>query len=209
MFPNLFPKVSSFSKHFRSIANDIVEIARLIKEFTEASSDIESFKKRAEIIERRADDTAAEVVRLLNVSFITPFDREDIHFLINELDDIIDLSEDFIKNHYLYGVKESNGTFKKFAGLILESAITLETLVDKNLDPPRYTADLKKNKQKLYTLEDEGDEIFADSIHELFRNTHDPIDLIKKKDILEGLETVMDKFRAVGIAIENIVLKTR
>jgi hypothetical protein len=205
----LFPRESGFSVLFKNIADDIVEVSVLFKEFSHKFSEAETFKKRAAAIECKADTSVKDAIKLMNRSFITPFDREDIHFLVHELDDIIDILEDHIRNIYLYHFKSTPDAMGKFADLILDASYDIQKLVGKYLDPPTYTQEVASLKQHLYNLEAEADAVFANAIRTLFEKTKDPIELIKEKDILEGLETVMDKFLSVGNTIENIIVKSR
>lgn len=205
----LFPREPGFQKLFVSIARDIVVMGELFKEFSKSFARAEEFKKRAGEIEHRADRTTHEAIVLLNTSFITPFDREDIHFLVHELDDVIDILEDQIRDVYLYSLTTVPPAVPKFADLILESSHVLEKLVSEYLDPPRYTKEMQALKQQLYDLEERADQIFGDAMKELFVKTKDSVELIRQKDILEGLEDVMDKFLSVGNTIENIVVKSR
>lgn len=210
MLPRFFfPKESGFAELFRKIAADIVEMSILFKECSEDFSQAEKFKKQAAEIEQRADTVTHDAITLLNTSFITPFDREDIHFLVHELDDVIDILEDLIRNIDLYKLEKAPPAVPKFADLILDSSHDLEKLVEKYLDPPSYAPEMRALKQHLYDLEAQADQVFGDAIRELFTHTKDPIELIKKKDILEGLETVMDKYLSVGNTIENIIVKNR
>ncbi len=204
-----FPKESAFSSLFKSIAANIVEISSLLKEFSEKFSDAEQFKKQAKDIEHHADATTRAAIELLNTSFITPFDREDIHYLVHELDDIIDILEDLLRNIYLYNLAKAPPALPQFAEFIVESSYAIQKLVEKYLDPPHYTPEAAALKQRLYTLENEADRVFTNAIKELFQKVKDPIELIKQKDILEGLETVMDKYLSVGNTIENIIVKSR
>jgi hypothetical protein len=205
----LFPREPGFQKLFIGIARDIVAMSELFKEFSTDFSKAEAYKKRAAEIEHRADRTTHEAITLLNTSFITPFDREDIHFLVHELDDVIDLLEDQVRDVYLYSLTTVPAAVPRFADLILESSHILEKLVEGYLDPPRYTSEMRALKQHLYDLEERADRVFGEAIKDLFSKTKDPIEIIRQKDILEGLEDVMDKYLSVGNTIENIVVKSR
>lgn len=205
----LFPREPGFSKLFVAIARDIVAMSELFKAFSGDFAKAEEYKKRAAEIEYRADATTKEAITLLNVSFITPFDREDVHFLVHELDEVIDILEDQIRDIYLYSLTTVPAAVPRFADLILDSSHVLEKLVTGYLDPPRYTPEMRSLKQQLYDLEARADTVFGDAIKDLFLKTTDPIELVRQKDILEGLEEVMDTFLSVGNTIENIVVKSR
>lgn len=204
----LLPSTSAFSTHFKSIAGDVVEIMELLAAHFENPNDITNIKDRARAIEKRADESTAAAIRLLNVSFITPFDRDDIHYFVHKLDDIIDISEDVLKNMYLYGFTKSNGPYKKFASLLVEASRVLQRMIAEHLDPPRYSEAVSELKERLNVIENEGDEVFATAIRELFDTERDPIELMKQKDIIDSLERLTDKCRTVGNVIENILLKS-
>jgi hypothetical protein len=197
MFDLLFQKPSGFGPLFKTIADDIVEISLLLKEFSENFSDVESVRRRASVIEHKADETTYTAIKLVNSSFITPFDREDIHYLIHELDDVVDIIEDLIRNIYLYRPAAVPETLSQFAELILESSYALKALAEKYLDPPLYSPEMAALKKRLYVLEDRADEVFATGMRNLF---------VRLKD---DLEDVMDKFLSVGKTIENVIVKTR
>ncbi|MBI3573984.1 DUF47 family protein, partial [Candidatus Kaiserbacteria bacterium] len=117
-----FPKESGFSVLFKNIAGDVVDMGALFKEFSKKFSDAEAFKKRAAEIEHRADASVKEAIALLNSSFITPLDREDIHLFVHELDDVIDILEDQIRDIYLYDLRTAPAAVPKFADLIVDAS---------------------------------------------------------------------------------------
>lgn len=209
MLPRLFPRESNFQRLFKDIVREIVEMSALFKEFSVDVRHAGEYTKRAADIERRADTHTHALIALLNTSFITPFDREDIHYLAHELDEVIDILEDVIKNVYLYQLTGPLPVAAKFGDLIAEAAEVIYALVTKFLDPPRPTPEVLALKERLYSLEHTADKIFAEAIRSLFRDVKDPIELIKKKDLIEGLEEVMDTFLRAGNTIESVILKSR
>jgi uncharacterized protein len=168
--------------------------------------DFEDHARKAEDLEHKADDKTHEIVRELNQTFIIPFDREDIYKLAQELDDVVDLMENVISNIFVYGIKTKESALVDFAGLIKEAS---QTLVDLSacLQELKYTPRVLELKKKMHDLETEGDKVFRKTISEFFSNGHDPLRVIKWKDILEDLERVMDKYQEVGDTIEGIIVK--
>ena len=206
---SLFPREKKFSSLFKGLADDVVAISALFKEFAENYKDFETYKSKAAEIERHADAITFEAINLLNTSFITPFDREDIHLLVHELDDIVDHLENQFRNIYLYNLTRAPASMPKFASLMYEASLDIKKLVEKYLDPPMYTPEVTALKKHLHSLENQADDVFAEAIHSLFAKGLDAIETIKRKDLLEGMENVMDKYLDLTNTIENVIVKTR
>jgi predicted phosphate transport protein (TIGR00153 family) len=168
--------------------------------------DFREHAERAEELEHEADDKTHEIIRALNHTFIIPFDREDIYKVSQELDDVVDLMENAISNIFVYGIKTKENALVEFADIIKESS---QVLVDMSgcLSELKYTPRLRELKRKMHALESRGDRIFRKTISEFFANGHEPLRVIKWKDILEDLEHVMDKYQEVGDTIEGIIVK--
>lgn len=201
------PKENKFFTLFKDLNATQKEIALLLQEFSARFHDGEEYQRRAKDIEHKADSIAHEIIDTLNRTFITPFDREDIYLLTNELDDIVDLVENVINNVHIYDISEKREYFDRFAATIVEASKTLDQLLDqfKNL---KKTDLLLKAKIHIHELEDRGDAIFMSALNTLFKTEKDPTALIKWKDILEDLEAIMDKYQKVSDIIESIIVKS-
>lgn len=178
--------------------------------FTRFANEFGNFKKYAEdahAIERNADEKTHRLIEELNTTFITPFDREDVYELAHELDDIIDMVEDVIRNVYLYGMDKQIPALKPFAKIISEDTKHLGTMIEL-LSEMKHTPELLEAKIKIHNLEDRGDTIYEEAITELFHHERDPTMVIKMKDILEQLENIADKYQSVSDLIEGIVIKS-
>src|SRR5690606_3100698 len=144
----------------------------------------------------------------LNKTFITPFDREDLYLLAHELDEIVDHIENVIHNIKLYEVKESTTALEKFGFIIVQASHDLEELVD-HFQEQKRTEYLLKLKVKIHEAEDQGDEVYQEAIHKLFKEEKDPVAIIKWKDLLENLEQVMDQYQKVSDLIEGVIVKSQ
>ena len=169
---------------------------------------IDNFVKLAQEIEHRADDITHEIVDRLNRTFITPFDREDIYCLTEELDDIVDRIENVVHNFAIYRVNPQEPFFKEFAELIIQDADYLSRLTEQ-LKLQKYSPAFKELIQKIHTIEDQGDEIFLKTLAHFFDNGPDAIEVIKLKDLIEDLERVLDKFQDASNTFENILVKSQ
>jgi len=114
----ILPKEPAFYEHFLEMSACLSDITSVFQESTAKFRDFDHYWHRSKEIEHKADSIAHEIINLLNKSFITPFDREDIYQLIHEFDDIIDLLENTIHNIYLYEVPEKRGFVDDFSVLI-------------------------------------------------------------------------------------------
>jgi uncharacterized protein len=201
------PQRSEFFTLFTEVGHNITAISRLLSDVSREFNDFERYAIEAKKIEHSADNKTYQIVELLNETFITPFDREDIYHLVNELDDIVDLVEDAIHNFHLFKVTKRMPALDEFAPLVVQGASYTEKLIA-CLEKQQYTPELSKTKDEMHKLEDEGDLVFHKAISQLFREEKDPIEIIKQKDIFECLENIIDKYQKVGDIIEGILVKS-
>jgi predicted phosphate transport protein (TIGR00153 family) len=206
---NLFlPKQPIFFELFRKQGQAISNIAQLLNEFSQiqVQQDLSKYAVRAKEIEHQADDVIKEIIRNLNLSFITPFDREDIHSLAGELDDIVDDIENIIHNIVIYQVDPQEKLIADFSAIIIKDSQYLSQLVEL-LSLQKFSATVSDLIDKVHKLEDDGDELFVNSLSYLLRTETNAISIIKLKDIAENLEKVMDRFQNASTTIENIFIK--
>lgn len=203
----LSPKKEVFFDLFRDESAVLGEMVALFVEFGAHFKDFGEYSRRAKEIEHKGDAKTHEIIDRLNKTFITPFDREDIYLLAHELDDITDLIEDVIHNVELYHITRKVSAWAAFTPLIKEATEHVENLLE-HLRKQKYTAELKNLIIKVHELEDKGDAVFAESIARLFAEERDPVEVVKQKDILEGLENILDKCQKVSDIIEGIIVKS-
>lgn len=202
------PKQSIFFNLIKELSVSLKEMSTLYQDFASNFNNFEDYSKKAKEIEHKADAKSHQIIEELNKTFITPFDREDIYLLAQELDNIIDLIENAINNINIYEIREKKGAIDDFAPIITKSADALGEMLE-ILETQKQTSKLTELKVKVHELEDEGDIIFQKSIKKLFQKEQDPIKVIKWKDILENLENVMDEYQKVSDVIEGIMVKSK
>ena len=182
----------------------IYDASRLLVEMLgEKGGDYAEQLKRIKAIEHECDDLTHSISTKLNTSFITPFDREDIYMLSGALDDVVDLIDDSARAMVMYDVRESTPHARHFADVIQRMAVELHEIVSMLGKPSGITPRLVE----LHRLENEGDETYHNAIAELFRNTTDPLTVIKWKDIYEKLEATIDRCENVANIIESMIIK--
>jgi predicted phosphate transport protein (TIGR00153 family) len=204
----LLPKEPAFYEHFKEMSVCLTDIVDIFQDFSANFRDFETYYQRAKDVEHQADSIAHRIINLLNQSFITPFDREDIYRLVHELDDIIDLLENAIHNIYVYDLGERRHFVAEFAPLIKEASLSLNALIKETFETQKYSDSIWKLICVIHDLEDKGDLTYENALRQLFTREPDPIQVIKWKDVLDTLEYIMDVFQKVSNTIEGIVVKS-
>ncbi len=200
------PKQSVFFDDLNLLNKHIQSIVRLFAEFAHEFKDFDGYAQKAKAIEHDGDAKTHDIIEKLNKTFITPIDREDIYLLAQQLDDIIDLVENVIHNIQLYGITQKFQGLDEFAPIMTKASNEMVKMIA-CLQKLKHDEELAKVKVAIHNLEDQADEVFEKAISNLFANNHDPISVIKLKDVLENLEHVLDKYQTVCDIIEGIVVK--
>ena len=181
----------------------IVQGARQLKEMLEHYTDVEAKAKAIKDTEHRADEVTRDIYRALNSSFITPFDREDIHALASALDDILDEIEGVSSRMVLLSISRPTEEEIRLAGILVQAAEEIEKAVG-NLT---HLEGVQEFCQRVKRLEHEADEISRGMIKRLFDKEEDVKELIKWKELYARLEETADRCEDVANIIEGIVLK--
>lgn len=202
----LFPKSSEFFDLFEKAANAILEGAKLLEDFISDYTDIDVKLKKIEDAEHACDQITHDTITMLNQTFITPIDREDIHTLVSEMDDILDLIYGTANRMVLYKVPTPGPDLKKVAKILVRAVeeTSKAVLLLRNLKKPEL---ILAQCIEINRLENEADDALRQAISDLFENEKDPITVIKQKEILETLENATDRCEDVANVLEGIVLK--
>jgi Phosphate transport regulator (distant homolog of PhoU) len=208
-FSNFTPKEPKFFPILKDMADVLLVASDLIVECVQNNDHekaIEFYKKIKEQ-EVKGDKLSARVFDELNSTFITPFDREDIHHLADKLDDVTDYINSSAKRIVLYNPKQLPASAFEISKLIKEGAMTIGKAVDQ-LDV------LKKNSEKikeycaeLKIIENKADDVYEHFLIDLFENQKDAVEIIKLKEIMSELEKATDAAEHVGKIIKTIIVK--
>jgi uncharacterized protein len=202
------PKDKVFYSLFEEVAATVALMGRLMKEVV-AETD---FDKRGLIIakiedlEHVNDDLTHKIFTELGRNFITPFDREDIHYLASALDDIADYIFSSAKKINFYKVNPADEGIQKMADLIEQGSEQIKNAVIelRNMKNMRQITDALV---KVNSIENQADDIFDLSIDRLFAVEPDAKEVIKKREIYQVMEIVTDKCEDAGNVIESIIIK--
>jgi predicted phosphate transport protein (TIGR00153 family) len=200
----LTPQETSFFDVFASLANTIVEGANLLAELLgQDRKGRERIAEKLREVEHAADEFTHEIMRKLNSSFITPFDRQDIYALASGLDDCMDLMDSAADLIVLYRLDElPTGISTQVSVLQRQAELTADAM-------PRLRSmkDLAEYWVEINRLENEGDRFYRRTIAELFSGDYKAMDVLKFKEIIEQIEGAIDRLEDVANAIESIYLK--
>ncbi len=201
----LFPKEVDFFSIFEKAASNVTHAATLFVGIMEYFSNLEAWAKEVHELEQEGDVYTHDIIRMLNKSFVTPIDREDIHALASRLDDILDLLWNAADRLTVFKLQEST----KWGIIMAKDLLATVELVEKaikKLKDKNY-AHIQEYCIEINKLENKMDRGFRDALGHLFDEIKDPILIIKWKEIYEHLEDASDRCEDVANILEAIVLK--
>jgi hypothetical protein len=211
-FGKLLPREGNFFELFNEHGSRIADGAKSFMLMVENYADPVLREKHAEdvgIAERAADKVTAEVNRLLHKTFITPIDREQIHGLINAMDDVLDLLQDASETMSLYDVHHMTEEVVRLGEISAKCCERVQhavTLLPKLSDAATAEAAIK-TCEEIDRLESDADRVMRSAMSKLFREEPDVRELIKLKAIYELLESISDRCEDVANLIEGVVLE--
>jgi len=201
----LIPQTREFYTLFDRAAQNLVATSRLLLDL------MESYPERRDLVdeikdrEHDGDSVTHEIVQLVNKTFVTPIDGEDIYDLATALDDVCDFMDQVADELNLYGVDEVPPEAVDQATVILKATTKLAEAIARL----EGLKDISELLVEIHTLEDEGDRIVRAATARLFRDGHDPLVVIRWKDIHQDLEQAVDSCERSAHVLESIYLKNR
>jgi hypothetical protein len=202
---SLFPREEDFFALFRRQSEFVRQGCHQLHEMMERFDRLEERAKQLKTIEHEADLVTHELFARLNKTFITPLDREDIHDLASNLDDVLDAVEAIGSRLVLFKIPKPTPEAVKLSAIIATASDQIEKAVD-NLKDAR---DLLPYTVEINRLENEADAISRNGVAELFSGRHDLLDVMRWRELYGRLENAADKCEDVANTIEAIVLKNQ
>ncbi|HXE74075.1 MAG TPA: DUF47 domain-containing protein [Candidatus Xenobia bacterium] len=200
----LLPREQSFFTMFTALTQAIQEGAQALAALFADYGNLPNHMQRIKQLEHRGDDLTHEIITKLNQTFVTPFDREDIHELTTKLDDVLDLIDAVATRLNIYRVSKPRPGAAELADILVRATAEIHAAVS-HLEKQDGIMD---HVIEINRLENEGDAAVRSAIARLFDEEKDPFEVIKWKEILEVLETATDKCEDVANVLETIVLKS-
>jgi predicted phosphate transport protein (TIGR00153 family) len=201
----LIPQNREFFVLFNRAAANMIDISHALHEMLADFPERHELRDRIHDLEHRGDDITHEIVRLLNSTFVTPLDREDIYALATGIDDICDHIDEAADQIVLYGVRRIPEQAVGQAAVIERACVALAHAIE-GLDGLR---DIHEDLLAVHTLENEGDTLVRAAIAKLFSDGEDALQVIRWKDIHEQLEHAVDCCEKAAHVLESAYLKNR
>jgi hypothetical protein len=199
----LIPREERFFDLFVEDVANVLGAARLLEAMLRSYENVEQQAGEIRTAEHRGDEISHDIGRRLEATFVTPFDREDIHGLISALDDVLDYIEETADTFVLYRIAAPTAVAVELSAIIVRQCEQLHEA----LSHLRGFKDLEKYWIEVHRLENEGDLIGRQAIAGLFDNNGDAIEIIKWRKIYNVLEDTIDKCEDVANIIERIFVK--
>jgi predicted phosphate transport protein (TIGR00153 family) len=204
----LMPKEERFHELFDRDSANLVQAARLFAEFVQ----VDLPTRRARMgqlrdLEHAGDGITRQIFDALNSSFITPFDREDIRSLATDLDDVLDYIEGVAQQLINFDLDECPAELRQFAEILVEMAGEIERATERiwNLANQR---EIQQSIVRISDLENQADDLYNKVIADLFRaNGRDPLEIMKWKEIYDGLENACDQCKDYTHIVGNVIVK--
>jgi predicted phosphate transport protein (TIGR00153 family) len=206
MLGRLMPREQKFFDLFNAHAERIVEGSRELAAMIGSFTELDAHAARIDAAERAADKITHETMTLLHKTFITPFDRDQIHQLINTMDDILDLHQDVAESVALYDLQRVTPEAKQLAEICQMSCDRVKAVVALLTNVKRADAILKYCEE-IDRLESDADRVMRSALSKLFREENDLKQVMKLRVIYELLELITDRCEDVANVIEGIVLE--
>ncbi len=203
---SFLPKDEKFFQLFEQAASNSSRAAGLLRDMIDDFGSAQAYASKIKSLEDAGDSLTHEIVKRLNLTFATPMDREDIHAIATHLDDVVDWIDAAAARLVDYQVGRPTEEARQFAEIIHHSVQSLYKAV-----VALQTRNLERIHQEtveVNRLENEADKLLRRSLVGLFNGSHDPLTVIKWKEIYESLEEVTDHCEDVSNLIESVVMKS-
>lgn len=210
---NFFSKFTPKEPKFFPLLKQLSEILKFASQELSESLKYSSAKERSDYykkikdFEREGDKLTHLIFDELGTTFITPFDREDIHELASSIDDVLDGINSCAKRIAIYNPRPISESGKELCSIIMQDAELIDRAMDELESFRKNPANLRNYCLKLHDLENTGDDIYEHFIIKLFEEEKDSIEIIKIKEIMQELEKTTDAAERVGKALKNLIVK--
>jgi predicted phosphate transport protein (TIGR00153 family) len=199
-------KEALFYNLFIEYAGKIVKAGEAFNDLVKNYEDVEDKVSAIKVMETECDMEAHKILKALNGSFVTPFDREDIYEVTKQMDDIVDSIEEVANGFMVFDVRALKPEALTMSELVMQSIREIEVLF-KHLSEMKKNQIVREQIIEVNRIENEGDIIYRKALTKLFREEKDPIELIKWKHLFEQLEASLDSCENVANIMEGVVMK--
>ena len=199
----LIPRDEKFFELFITDGEILLEAARKLEQMVESYDRLDERVAEIQVLEKRGDEIDREVAARLERSFITPFDRHDIHELVTHLDDIVDGIQASAETFVIYGVEQPTDEARQLVAILTGQAVELLAA----LSLLKTGKGLATHLARIHDLEHDADGLSRAAIGQLFRGGLDALEVIKLRDLYQRLEETIDAAEDAAEVIERILAK--
>jgi hypothetical protein len=199
----VIPRERLFYGLLEQAADNVAAGARELASLVEALPEAAAQHQRIRDLEHEGDDLTHQIIATLNTTFVTPFDRQDIHKLASTLDDVLDAIEAVSDLLVLHRVEQPLPAVGQLAGVLVQ----ITQAVVREVGHLRALSSVERDWGEINRLEREGDRIYRRATAELFSGDHPAIEVLKWKDIVDHVEDAIDRCQSISNIIESIALK--
>lgn len=199
----ILPRDEKFYDMFTELAKRLTGSANLLHELFQSPADLDSKVSQIKGLEHEADNITHDIIDRIDRTFVTPFDREDIHELASELDDVIDLIDGAARRAQIFRIHRTRPP----AVVLSEVLARAGTMVEEGVRDMKNAKHVYAVSEKLKVLEEEGDAVYHQAMGALFAEGSDALEVIKWKDLYDKVEDALDRCEDVGNVLQSIALK--
>ncbi len=199
----ILPRDEKFYDMFTELAKRLTASATLLHELFKSPSELDAKVSKIKGLEHEADNLTHDIIDRIDRTFVTPFDREDIHALASELDDVIDLIDGTARRATIFRIQKTRPAAVVLAEVLSRAACCVEEGVRDMKDAKHVYA----ISERLKVLEEEGDAVYHDAMGALFAEGGDALEVVKWKDLYDKIEDALDQCEDVGNVLQSIALK--
>lgn len=199
----LIPRDIKFLDLFAAAGNNLAEACTKLNELVQGYDRLDERIAEIQALEKRGDEIDREINARLEAAFVAPFDREDIHELTVRVDDVVDFAQAAGESFAIYDIKAPTDECRRLAAILAEQGVELAAALVK-LEKMKG---LSEHLDRIHELEHEADSLSRAAIGKLFRDSHDPLEVIKWREMYLVFENAIDAGEDAAEAIERMVHK--
>jgi len=199
----ILPRDEKFYDMFTELAKRLTGSASILQELFQSPTQLDAKVTAIKGLEHEADNLTHDIIDRIDRTFVTPFDREDIHSLASELDNVIDLIDGTARRALIFRIQKA----RPAAVVLAEVLARAGSAVEEGVRDMKNAKHVYAISEKLKTLEEEGDAIYHEAMGKLFAEGGEALDVIKWKDLYDKLEDALDQCEDVGNVLHSIALK--
>ena len=199
----IIPRDQQFFEMFADLARRVTAAAKLLDKVFAEPQNLQQHVAAIKDLEHEADHITHSVIDRIHKVFVTPIDREDIHLLAQELDDVIDMIDGCARRASMFQIREARENARKLTDVLMRATEAIEWAVTSMKQPKIVAARSREVKR----LEEEGDALYNAAVADLFAGSPDPLEVIKWKELYDTIERALDQCEDVANVLESISIK--